>query len=572
MEVVKLQNIKVQNAVLVSGLTHSEIDNEVFDFLKQFGSVARLVEVPSAGKEVKVIVEFQHEATVKELEKQHLPLNRVCTANPQVVHYVQSLMSVYSSEVSASATVAYLTELKDLAQRSSKSFEDILREELARIGESVGRETQDNGTETPAEPAPTPLTDEPQVMPPISLADEEASSVSITSQTAEVVTEITSHEDGKMHSPQTPAELHSTPEVQRVIVEHIVRSNEMAPHSNLSYKLKPFSGRVPHPAFEVDYDAWRSSVEFCLNDPVISDTQVVRKIVESLSPPAAHIVKSLGPKATPKAYLKLLDSAYATVEDGDELFARFLNTNQNVGEKASDYLQRLHTTLSSVISREGIVPSDADKQLLRQFCRGCWDSPLLLSLQLEQRKTDPPSFAEFLLLLRTEENKQASKATRMKQHLGITKTRALSHVQTTLMSSMDSFDTTSDPDSVSYAAHNDLKKEIADLRAQIAQLKTCTTEKPVKKASKETKKQLQKTQNESAMKEIKPERKEMKQITATLHKPKPWYCFRCGEDAHIASSCNNDPNPALVEAKRRALREKQRVWEISNTPDLSDLN
>ncbi|KAK0148356.1 Paraneoplastic antigen Ma1 [Merluccius polli] len=461
MEVVKLQNIKVQNAVLVSGLTHSEIDNEVFDFLKQFGSVARLVEVPSADKEVKVIVEFQHEATVKELEKQHLPLHRALHCKP---------------------AVAYLTELKDLAQRSSKSFEDILREELARIGESVGRETQVNDTETPAEPAPTPLTDEPQVMPPIS--DEDASSVIITPQIAEAVIEITSHEDGKMHSPQPPAELHSTPEVQRVIVEHIVRSNEMASHSNLSYKLKPFSGRVPHPAFEVDYDAWRSSVEFCLNDPVISDTQVVRKIVESLSSPAANIVKSLGPKATPKAFLKLLDSAYAAVEDGDELFARFLNTNQNVGEKASDYLQRLHTTLSSVISREGIVPNDADKQLLRQFCRGCWDSPLLMSLQLEQRKTDPPSFPEFLLLLRTEEDKQASKATRMKQHLGITKTRALSHMQTTLMSSMDSFDTTSDPDSVSSAAHNDLKKEIADLRAQIAQLKACSIEKPVKKGIK----------------------------------------------------------------------------------------
>ena len=250
MEVVKLQNIKVQNAVLVSGLTHSEIDNEVFDFLKQFGSVARLVDVPSAGKEVKVIVEFQHEATVKELEKQCLPLHRACTANPQVVHHVQSLGSVYSSEVSASATVAYLTERKDLAQRSSKSFEDILREELARIGESVGRETQVNDTETPAEPAPTPLTDEPRVMPPIS--DEDASSVIITPQTAEAVIEITSHEDGKMHSPQPPAELHSTPEVQRVIVEHIVRSHEMASHSNLSYKLKPFSGRVPHTAFEVD--------------------------------------------------------------------------------------------------------------------------------------------------------------------------------------------------------------------------------------------------------------------------------------------------------------------------------
>lgn len=74
-----------------------------------------------------------------------------------------------------------------------------------------------------------------------------------------------------------------------------------------------------------------------LNDLTISDSQVVRNIVESLSPPAANVAKSLGPAATSKTYLKLLDSEYAPVEDSDELLVCFLNTNQN-GEKVSDYL------------------------------------------------------------------------------------------------------------------------------------------------------------------------------------------------------------------------------------------
>lgn len=190
---------------------------------------------------------------------------------------------------------------------------------------------------------------------------ENASSVSVTPQLAETASETILLQERKIQSPQLPADLISTPEVQRVIVEHIVKSSDVASHSNLSYKLKPFSGRVPHPAFEVDYDAWCSSVEFCINDPTISDTQVVRKIMESLSLPAANVVKSLGPTATSKTYLTLLDSAYAAIE---ELFARFLNTNQNVGEKSADYLQRLHTALSSVISRGGIAPGDANKQLL----------------------------------------------------------------------------------------------------------------------------------------------------------------------------------------------------------------
>lgn len=518
-----------------------------------------MVEVPSEGQEFKVIVEFEHEATVKELEKQYLPFDRPCTGNPQVIHHLQSLASAYSGETGASVTVAYLTELKDLAKRSSRSFEDILREELARIGESVEREAQANIAETPAETEPPPVTDEP----PISPLRVNVNSASVTPQPAKATTETVLQEDGKMQPRQTAVDILSTPEVQRVIVEHIVKSGDIVSQSNLSYKLKPFSGRVPHPAFEVDYDAWRSSVEFCLNDPMTSDTQVVRKIVESLLPPASNIVKSLGPKATPKAYLKLLDSAYATVEDGDELFARFLSTNQNVGEKASDYLQRLHIALSLVISREGIAPGDANKQLLRQFCRGCWDSSLITSLQLEQRKTEPPPFAELLLLLRTEEDKQASKAARMKQHLGITKTRALSHLQTTSFPGIDNLDSVSDLDGAS--ATNDLQKQVADLRVQIAQLRTCTTEKPAKRPQKDNKKQG-KAKNVQVVKEI-------KQITAKPPKPKPWYCFRCGEDGHIASSCSSDPDPALVEAKRRALKDKQRVWESHhNTTDPPNLN
>lgn len=55
------------------------------------------------------------------------------------------------------------------------------------------------------------------------------------------------------------------------------------------------------------------------------------------------LLKSLGPQTLPKEYLTLLDSAYATVEDGDKLFAQFLNNNQNAGEKAlttcSDFTQ-----------------------------------------------------------------------------------------------------------------------------------------------------------------------------------------------------------------------------------------
>lgn len=152
----------------------------------------------------------------------------------------------------------------------------------------------------------------------------------------------------------------------------------------------------------------------------------MRKIVDSLLAPAANKVKSLGPYSTPRAYLDLLDSAYDIVKDGDELFAEFLIINQDSGEKPFSYLHRLQSTLNKVVKLKAIPSADSDKELLKQFCHGCWNNSLIMALQLEQKKDHPTIFAELLLLLRMEEHRRTVKASRMKQHLGFTKTRAQS--------------------------------------------------------------------------------------------------------------------------------------------------
>lgn len=121
------------------------------------------------------------------------------------------------------------------------------------------------------------------------------------------------------------------------------KTNEVASHSLLCYKLKPFSGRIPSRlllmrvimnrlAAAVSSFAWMSPT-------AISDPRVARKIMASLPAPAAEMVKSLDPRGTAVDDLTLLDST------GDELFVQFFNTNQNVGEKASDDLHRLQYTV-----------------------------------------------------------------------------------------------------------------------------------------------------------------------------------------------------------------------------------
>lgn len=130
----------------------------------------------------------------------------------------------------------------------------------------------------------------------------------------------------------------------------------------------------------------------------MSDIQRTRKILDSLLPPATDVIQTVSPQASPSEYLRLLDSVYGSVADGDELLAKFMGTMQNNDEKPSHYLNRLQVTLSAVIRRDGLPESERNRFLLKQFCRGCWENGLITALQLEQRTTKPPSFADLVLL------------------------------------------------------------------------------------------------------------------------------------------------------------------------------
>lgn len=182
--------------------------------------------------------------------------------------------------------------------------------------------------------------------------------------------------------------------MQKVVVEHIARSEALISQVGASFRLRQFSGKQPCPSHEVDFDTWRHRVELMFQDPDLSGLQCSRKISGSLVPPAANAVKPLGPDALPSAYLELLNSAFGTVEDGDELFAKFLNMLQDAGERPSQYIHHLQTALSKALKRGGVV---ADRHLLGQFCRGCWDNALLADLELERKKDNPAIFTKLLL-------------------------------------------------------------------------------------------------------------------------------------------------------------------------------
>lgn len=181
---------------------------------------------------------------------------------------------------------------------------------------------------------------------------------------------------------------------------------------------------------------------------------------------------------------------------------------------------------------------------------------MINTLQLEQKKDHPPTFAELLLLLRTEEDKQTAKANRMKQHLGFTKAKTQTQAQSVCVSTSVEYDLPAlqnDPP----PEINQLQKQIIDLQAQIATLSYPKGKQPNKPQAGKPKQKLKPKEQASA--EAQPEKP-----TTTTKKPKLWYCFQCSEDGHIASKCNDSPNSALVNAKKKVFKERLQAWEKAN--------
>lgn len=631
MDIIESADIKVRNSLIISGPLGAESDKELIDHLKQHGSIARFVSIdaPNTKFHEHVVVEYTDSTALQSLKSQ-LPGTFPCQ-NEEGTHYLlKPLVDVYAPELSSTTTQTYLEQLQSLAQATGKTLKELLATELTKLntaacvaptdatGDSPMMESTQNVVHTSSEsgtlfsrPQLT-TTFQPMVsnaaagavgntaaVPPASLNLRTPSVTAKLGITPEVEDNSPHHvPTGVYGTPNLRINDVNPPEIQRVVVEHIVRNADVSSSVAMSNRLRSFSGKCPHPNSEVDYDTWRANVELVIKDPAISDLHRVRKILESLLTPAADIVKQLGPQASPTDYLQLLDSAFGTVDDGAELFAKFMNMLQDTGEKPSQYLNRLQVILSQTVKRGGVAPTEQDEYLRRQFCRGCWDSTILASLQLEQRKHNPPSFSELLLLLRTEEDRQTAKAARMKQHLGIAKQRAAVNLQCTC-THLEEENTSlqvSNPTVDTLCDTQNLKKQVAGLQSQMAGLKAQNRQAP--------RPQVNYSQPDALIHGLQRQMAELQSqilalkaqttppstteantrgrasdlsvpTTARMQqgKPRPWYCFRCGEDGHTAPNCDGAPNQALVAAKKEQLHEKQQRWEAQNRfPSAQQLN
>lgn len=579
MDIVDTENIKVPNSVIISGLTNTTSDEVVTEFLMKYGHILRTLRIddPNSPHHKQAIVEYESGAAVTALESL---LPYTLESEDGNKYQIRTLSVEYVSAVTNSATHSLFGELQKIAKLSGKSFESVLHEHLSECSQKITSDPEPSEEEPSIQESQRHTTfpgaiRTQGVNQTLQNVDEEA----LPNQTILEPEELGSLKTFS-HPPVSDISQSfiTTPEVQRVVVEHIVKSEAPASHASVAFRLRQFSGKVPCPTHEVDFDTWRNSVDLVLQDPDLSDLQRSRKILDSLVLPAANVVKPLGSRASPLAYIELLNSAFGTVEDGDELFAKFLNTLQDAGEKPSHYLHRLQTALTKALKRGGVSASEADRHLLRQFCRGCWDNALLTDLQLERKKDHPPPFPELLLQLRVEEDKHATKENRMKKHLASTRPRVSSH-------NISANVPTSEPAIQDHLA--ELKRQITELQNQLTRSRPQIPDQrkaPQDNLVKELKAQI--TEIQSHLARLKPSNSPKKANTlkenpktkttskipaqtatasqAAKHRPRPWYCFQCGEDGHIVSACSSNPNPSLVNEKRQQLKEKQLQWDRQN--------
>lgn len=509
-DIERCYNVKAKCAVCVLGITDTDADDEIAETLAKYGVVVKVVRIaPSTVQsgQSAVVVEFDKNTPVTLMEPD-FPLEIKNVRNPTVTWHVDSV------KVLAPLTKQPHTQAEHSSLDSSETSCDDAGSDMTSSDQSTSilqrykKKSQSKRSKLKSDP---------------------------------VVRKKTPKSTRKA---LTPEEL-NPPEVQRIVVEHVIKNDASAVQAHSKW-LRSFSGRVPKPPGEADFDTWCLHVDLLLQDSFPPDVQR-RRILESLLPPASDVVKQLGSTAPPQDYVKLLDSAYGLVEDGDEIFARFLNTHQDTGEKASDYLQRLQTILSTAVRRNGVNQSSANRHLLKQFQRGCWDHSLILTLQLESKTKTPPDFAELLLLLRTEEDRRAAKLDRMQRHIGGSKHKVTSHIQFATDVSVYG-----DP-SVLQACLSEteaLRKQVADLQMQL-------------KSSKSKKREGREPELVESPK-VMPAKAEINVQQVASKPPKPWFCFRCGEDGHVARLCEGSINKALVDKKYKELKAKQDDWTRRN--------
>lgn len=279
MELCNRFDLRGQNCLYVTGIDDSYSEPEITDFFATNGDIETIVRVPNEPGQPtgKVLIEYSSDRPISRLNPAtvgKLPSPK----DPNVTWHVRTIREICQDELGRELAQRYLRELQDLHRSSREGFFTMLQSQLQTLQTDVG----------PPQRSEVPFTSsQPSLAPPVTNQTHDSPDGTMRSAHSPVYVideplQGDNHEASGLRPPHTPLDpppsnpahvdesMFNPPHIQKVVVEHIMRS-ESSPPSFSQSRIRTFSGRIPKPNGEVDYDAWRTQVELLLCDPSLSE-------------------------------------------------------------------------------------------------------------------------------------------------------------------------------------------------------------------------------------------------------------------------------------------------------------
>ncbi len=178
-------------------------------------------------------------------------------------------------------------------------------------------------------------------------------------------------EDFRTLFPEDGAAAKSTEAILRAVSDLLDKTSKSSSEHGSYRRLRTFSGMLPTPAGEEQFDHWLGHARLMVEECDCSHKEKRRRLMESLRGPALDIVKAIrasDPEVSPEDCLEALEHAFGTAESGEELYFAFRLLQQQPGEKLSDFLRRLEQSLNRVVQRDGLPLDVQIKQDLTSCC------------------------------------------------------------------------------------------------------------------------------------------------------------------------------------------------------------